>query len=159
MADKSSDVKTPDSPGIVDKPSEYSESSGKSPLEWLEINEGVHYSHLERISGERRLLNNLIANPVISFGLLGGAIAIGGGLHAIRSENPRLSNHFLKLRWGSSSLVFGFIVYKIWDQIDWNPPAVQKLQRYIAYAFQKDISLLTENEADKITKTTDKVKQ
>jgi hypothetical protein len=80
-------------------------------------------------------------------GLISSLVAIFGGLYSTRNSNSRMSNHFLKLRWGSSSIVFGFVVYKIWDQIDWNPPAVQKLQRYIAYAFKKDLGLLTEKEA------------
>lgn len=73
--------------------------------------------------------------------MLGGLVAIGGGLASVRSRNHRLSNHFLKLRWGSSSLVFVFVLSQIWDKIDWNPPAVQKLQKYINETFKKDIRI------------------
>ncbi|XP_015795387.1 uncharacterized protein LOC107371747 [Tetranychus urticae] len=125
----------------ADSTGEYDKSSGKSPLEWLEIKEGIEYSQLPRISGERNFLNQLGRNPIIVAGMLGGLVAIGGGLASVRSRNHRLSNHFLKLRWGSSSLVFVFVLSQIWDKIDWNPPAVQKLQKYINETFKKDIRL------------------
>jgi hypothetical protein len=67
MANKSSDRKATYSSEEA-KTEEYNESSGKSPLEWLEINEGIQYSQLERISGERKILKKFAENPVVTVG-------------------------------------------------------------------------------------------
>lgn len=52
----------------ADSTAAYDKSSGKSPLEWLEIKEGIEYSQLPRISGERNFLNQLGRNPIIVAG-------------------------------------------------------------------------------------------
>ena len=112
MTDKVATKGTSVSPGD-DKTSEYSESSGKSPLEWLEIHEDFSYSKLENISGERVMLRKLSANPAIAAGNYVSIFLQNKIIRQFNLFNSFLSSQVYLVDWLQSAVASILFVLKI----------------------------------------------
>ncbi|XP_074596908.1 uncharacterized protein LOC141851984 [Brevipalpus obovatus] len=99
---------------------EYVPNEGLSPLEWLSIteNSGRDESYYD-VRRRETFIERLFKNPIIPLGFGLGMFAILRGSYNV-GKNVQLSNKLLRLRVGSSALVFAAVVWSIRDNINWD---------------------------------------